>query len=81
MKKREAIASIGITNTTAVIITDIDEAGESVTYCVSVVDEKQAPKSHHAKINYTVKDGEPYFNSIIGRMHLSEAMRVTPFAI
>jgi len=81
MKKREAIASIGITNTTAVIITDIDEAGESVTYCVSVVDEEQAPKSHHAKINYTVKDGEPYFNSIIGRMHLSEAMRVTPFAI
>lgn len=81
MKKREAIASIGITNTTAVIITDIDEAGESVTYCVSVVDEKQAPKSHHAKINYTVKDGEPYFNSILGRMHLSEAMRVTPFAI
>ena len=81
MKKREAIASIGITNTTALIITDLDEAGESVTYCVSVVDEKQAPKSHHAKINYTVKDGEPYFNSIIGRMHLSEAMRVTPFAI
>lgn len=81
MKKREAIASIGITNTTAVIITDIDEAGESVTYCVSVVDEEQAPKSHHAKINYTVKDGEPYFNSIIGRMHLSEAMRVTPFTI
>ena len=81
MKKREAIASIGITNTTAVIITDIDETGESVTYCVSVVDEKQAPKSHHAKINYTVKDGEPYFNSIIGRMHLSEAMRVTPFEI
>ena len=81
MKKREAIASIGITNTTAVIITDIDETGESVTYCVSVVDEKQAPKNHHAKINYTIKDGEPYFNSIIGRMHLSEAMRVTPFAI
>jgi hypoxanthine phosphoribosyltransferase len=81
MKKREAIASIGITNTTALIITDIDEAGESVTYCVSVVDEEQAPKSHHAKINYTIKDGEPYFNSILGRMHLSEAMRVTPFAI
>ena len=81
MKKREAIASIGITNTTAVIITDIDETGESVTYCVSVVDEEKAPKSHHAKINYTVKDDEPYFNSIIGRMHLSEAMRVTPFAI
>jgi len=81
MKKREAIASIGITNTTAVIITDIDEAGESVNYCVSVVDEEKAPKNHHAKINYTIKDGEPYFNSIIGRMHLSEAMRVTPFAI
>ena len=81
MKKREAIASIGITNTTAVIITDIDETGENVTYCVSVVDEEQAPKSHHAKINYTVKDGDPYFNSIIGRMHLSEAMRVTPFEI
>ena len=81
MKKREAIASIGITNTTALIITDLDEAGESVTYCVSVVDEEQAPKSHHAKINYTIKDGEPYFNSILGRMHLSQAMRVTPFAI
>lgn len=81
MKKREAIASIWITSTTAVIITELDEAGESVTYCISVVDEEQAPKSHHAKIYYTRKDNEPYFNSIIGRMHLSEAMRVTPFEI
>jgi len=81
MKKREAIASIGITNTTAVIITDIDETGESVTYCVSVVDKEQAPKSHHAKISYTRKDSGSYFNSILGRMHLSQAMRITPFEI
>jgi len=81
MKKREAIASIGITNTTALIITDIDEAGESVTYCVSVVDDEKVPKSHHAKINYTVKNNDPYFNSILGRMYLSQAMRVTPFGI
>lgn len=81
MTKREAIASIAITNTTAVIITDIDEAGESVTYCVSVLDKAQAPKSHHAKISYTLRDNEPYFNSILGRMHLSQAMRVTPFEI
>jgi len=81
MTKREAFASISITNTTAVIITDIDEAGETVTYCVSVLDEAQAPKSHHAKISYTLRDSEPYFNSILGRMHLSQAMRVTPFEI
>ena len=81
MKKREAIASIGITNTTAVIITDIDETGESVTYCIGVSDTEQTPKSHHAKINYTIKNGEPYFNSILGRMHLSQAMRITPFEI
>lgn len=81
MKKREAIASIGITNTTALLITDLDEAGENVTYCVSVLDEAQVPKSHHAKISYTIKDNDPYFTSILGRMHLSQAMRVTPFEI
>lgn len=75
-KKREALASISITNTTAVIITDIDATNEIVTYYVSVVDEEQAPKMHHAKIGYTLKNGSPYFNSILGRMHLSQAMRV-----
>lgn len=70
------LASIYITNTTAVIITDINATNEIVTYYVSVVDEEQAPKIHHAKIYYTRKNGEPYFNSIIGRMHLSQAMRV-----
>ena len=76
MKECKALASIYITNTTAVIITDINATNEMVTYYVSVVDEEQAPKSHHAKINYTIKDGEPYFNSIMGRMHLLQAMRV-----
>mgnify|MGYP004695324873 CR=1 FL=1 len=81
MEKREAFASIPITNTTVLLITDLDEAGENVTYCVSVMDEEKAPKSHHAKIYYTIKDNEPYFNSIIGRMHLSEAMKITPVEI
>ena len=81
MEKREALASISITNTTALLITDIDDAGENVTYCISVLDDEKAPKSHHAKINYTRKDGEPYFNSILGRMHLSQAMKITPFEI
>ena len=81
MKKREAFASIAITNTTALLITDVDDAGENVTYCVSVLDEEKAPKSHHAKINYTLRDNEPYFESIVGRMHLSQAMRITPFEI
>ena len=81
MTKREAFASISITNTTALLITDLDEAGENVTYCVSVLDEEKAPKSHHAKISYTIKDSEPYFNSILGRMHLSQAMRITPLEI
>lgn len=49
MEKREELASIYITNTTAVIITDINAMTESVTYYVSVVDEEQAPKKHHAK--------------------------------
>ena len=76
MKKQQALASISITNTTAVIITDIDAMSESVTYYVSIMDEEQAPKMHHAKIGYTLKNGSPYFNSILGRMHLSQAMRV-----
>jgi len=76
MKERKELASIYITNTTAVIITDIDAMTESVTYYVSVVDEEKAPKKHHAKIYYTVKNNEPYFNSILGRMHLLQAMRV-----
>ena len=81
MGKREAFATIGLTNTAAVLILDIDETGESVTYCVSTLGEERAPKSHHAKIYYTVRDNEPYFNSIVGRMHLSQAMRITPFEI
>lgn len=76
MEKRQELASISITNTTAVIITDINAMTENVTYYVSVVDEEQAPKKHHAKIYYTRKNNEPYFNSILGRMHLSQAMRV-----
>lgn len=76
MKERKELASIYITNTTAVIITDIDAMTETVTYYVSVVDGEQAPKKHHAKIYYTVKNNEPYFNSILGRMHLLQAMRV-----
>ena len=81
MEKREAFASIAITNTTALLITDLDETGERVTYCVSALGEEKAPKSHHAKINYTIRDNEPYFNSILGRMHLSQAMKITPFEI
>lgn len=81
MEKREAIATIGLTNTAAVLILDVDETGENVTYCVSVVDEKKAPKNHHAKIYYTRKDNEPYFNSVLGRMHLSQAMKITPYEI
>lgn len=76
MEKRQELASISITNTTAVIITDINAMTESVTYYVSVVDEERVPKRHHAKIYYTRKNNEPYFNSILGRMHLSQAMRV-----
>lgn len=79
MEKREELASIYITNTTAVIITDINAMTESVTYYVSVVDEEKAPKMHHAKIYYTVKNNEPYFNSILGRMHLMQATRVPTF--
>lgn len=81
MEKREALASISITNTTALLITDIDEMSENVTYCISILDDEKAPKSHHAKINYTIRDSEPYFNSILGRMHLSQAMKITPFEI
>ena len=55
MEKHEDLASISITNTTAVIITDIDAMSEIVTYYVSVVDEEQTPKRHHAKIYYTRK--------------------------
>lgn len=79
MKERKALASIYITNTTAVIITDINATNEIVTYYVSVVDDEQTPKRHHAKLYYTRKNNEPYFNSVLGRMHLLQAMRVPTF--
>lgn len=79
MTKHEELASISITNTTAVIITDIDAMDEIVTYYVSVVDDEQTPKRHHAKLYYTRKNNEPYFNSALGRMHLLQAMRVPTF--
>ena len=52
---------------------------EIVTYYVSVVDDEQTPKRHHAKLYYTRKNNEPYFNSVLGRMHLLQAMRVPTF--
>lgn len=83
MKKRKAIATIGITNTTALLITDIDQIGidERVQYCISTLDEDEAPRTRYGKIHYNHSNGEPYFNSILGRMYLSQAIRITPFEI
>ncbi|AVH85586.1 hypothetical protein [Lactobacillus phage Maenad] len=83
MNERKAIATIGITNTTALLIIDIDQIGidERVKYCVSTLDEDEAPRNRYGKIHYNHSTGEPYFNSILGRMYLSQAVKVTPFAI
>lgn len=77
MKKLKAteltpIGVFGLSNTAAVVISDVDDFGETVSYYVDTVGADDIVEVHKAKIYYRVKDNEPYFNSILGRMLLSD---------
>lgn len=75
MKKIEApqpVSVLGLSNTSAIVISDIDDNGESVSYYILSVGTDYMVKVHKAKIYYRVSDAEPYFNSVVGRMLLSD---------
>lgn len=81
MKKVKATALttvgvFGLSNTAAVVISDIDESDETVSYYLSTVGTDYMVKVHKAKIYYRVSDNEPYFNSIFGRMLLSNFINI-----
>lgn len=80
MKKLEAteltpIGVFGLSNTAAIVVSNIDEYGETVEYYIATVGYADTVKVHKAKIYYRVSDAEPYFNSIVGRMLLSDFIR------
>ena len=76
MKKLQApkpIATLSLSNTAAVVLSEIDAAGERVKYYVTTG--QDLVKVHRAKIYYR-RDGTPYFNSVAGRMTLENFMRL-----
>lgn len=80
MKKLKAteltsVGVFGLSNTSAVVISGIDESVETVSYYLSTVDDDDMVKVHKAKIYYRVSDDEAYFNSIVGRMLLSDFIK------
>lgn len=80
MKKLKAteltpVGVFGLSNTAAVVLSDIDEYGETVKYYIATVGYGDMVEVHKAKIYYRVKDGAPYFNSVVGRMLLDNFMK------
>ncbi len=76
MKKMQApkpIASMGLSNVAAVVLSEIDAAGENVKYYVTT-GAADMVKVHRAKVYYR-RDGAPYFRSVVGRMLLDNFMR------
>lgn len=67
------VAVMGLSNTAAVVISDLDAAGENVKYYVTT-GAADMVKVHRAKVYYR-RDGAAYFNSIAGRMLLDNFMR------
>ena len=66
------IAVMGLSNTAAVVISELDDAGETVRYYVTT-GAADMVKVHRAKIYYR-RDGAPYFRSVVGRMLLDNFM-------
>lgn len=66
---------LSLSNTAAVVISNVDDNSETVKYYISTVGEDYMVKVHTAKIYYRVRDNEPYFNSVVGRMILSDFIR------
>lgn len=75
MKAPQPIAVMSLCNAAAVVISDIDDYGETVKYYISIVGNDNMVEVHKAKIYYHVGDNEPYFNSIIGRMLLDNFIK------
>jgi hypoxanthine phosphoribosyltransferase len=72
IKAPEPVGVLSLSNTAAVVVCDIDDNGETVSYYISSVGNDDMVKVHTAKIYYRVRDNEPYFNSVVGRMILSD---------
>jgi len=66
------VAVMGLSNTAAVVISELDTAGENLKYYVTTGGDYV--KVHRAKVYYR-RDGAAYFNSIAGRMLLDNFMR------
>ena len=67
------VAVMGLSNTAAVVISELDDVGETVRYYVTT-GAADMVKVHRAKIYYR-RDGAPYFRSVVGRMLLDNFMR------
>ena len=68
IKAPQPIATMPLCNTSAIVISDVDNYGETVKYYISSVSNNDMVEVHRAKIYYRVRDGVPYFNSVMGRM-------------
>jgi len=66
------VAAMPLSNTAAVVISEIDAAGECVEYYITTGHD--LVKVHRARVYYR-RDGAPYFRSICGRMLLDNFMR------
>jgi len=75
IKAPQPVAVMSLCNSTAVVISDVDDYGETVSYYVSSVGDNDMVEVHKAKIYYHVKDNTTYFNSIIGRMLLDNFIK------
>lgn len=67
IKAPQPIATMPLSNTSVIVIYDIDDYGETVSYYLAAANDDMV-KVHKAKIYYHVRDNTPYFNSICGRM-------------
>lgn len=78
MKKIKAPQPVGIkglSNICAVVVCDVNDSDETVSYYISSVEDNDMVKVHKAKIYYRVIDNEAYFNSVVGRMLLSDFIK------
>lgn len=74
IKAPQPIAVMPLCNSTAVVISDVDDYGETVKYYLAT-DNNDMVKVHKAKIYYHIRDNAPYFNSICGRMMIDNFIK------
>lgn len=74
IKAPQPIATLPLSNTAVVLISEIDDQGEKVKYYLSTPSTDILVKLHTAKIYYNM-NGTPYFNSIVGRMPLDNFIK------